>query len=212
MVYFCNVPGGAGYVPDETSTSLSAFKKLASDTALYGISTIAARSVNFLLAPIQTYAFKQPASLASNVTLYAWVGVLLTIYTLGLETAFFRFAARNKGAENEAERVLVFSRTLSIVVTISVVATVLILGFSVPIAQAMGYPDEVRFIQWAALLVGLDAIMAIPFARLRVEGKAKQFVIAKLINIGLNVLLNVFFVVLCKDITEGDYQIGRAHV
>ncbi|CCG98251.1 polysaccharide biosynthesis protein [Fibrella aestuarina BUZ 2] len=205
MVYFCNVPGGTGYVPDETSTSLSAFKKLASDTALYGISTIAARSVNFLLAPIQTYAFKQPASLASNVTLYAWIGVLLTIYTLGLETAFFRFAARNKGAENEAERVQVFSRTLSIVATISAVATALILVFSVPLAQAMGYPDEVLFIQWAALLVGIDAIMAIPFARLRVEGRAKQFVIAKLINIGLNVLLNVFFVILCKDITEGDY-------
>lgn len=205
MVYFCNVPGGAGYVPDETTTSLSAFKKLASDTALYGISTIAARSVNFLLTPIQTYAFRQGGTLASNVTLYAWIGVLLTIYTLGLETAFFRFAARNKGAENEAERTLVFSRTLSIVATISVVCTALILLFSVPIAQAMGYPDEVLFIQWAALLVGIDAIMAIPFARLRVEGKAKQFVIAKLINIGLNVLLNIFFVVLCKDITEGDY-------
>lgn len=184
---------------------MSAFKKLASDTALYGISTIAARSINFLLAPIQTYAFKQPASLSSNVTLYAWIGVLLTLYTLGLETAFFRYAARNKGAENEAERVRVFNRTLTIVVAISVVATALILLFVTPITNALGYPGQERFISWTALLVGIDAIMSIPFARLRVEGKAKQFVTAKLINIGLNVALNLFFITLCKDITEGDY-------
>ncbi|MEZ0538494.1 polysaccharide biosynthesis C-terminal domain-containing protein [Fibrella arboris] len=184
---------------------MSTFKKLASDTALYGISTIAARSVNFLLTPIQNYAFRQGGTLASNVTLYAWIGVLLTVYTLGLETAFFRFAARNKGKENEAERVKVFSRTLTIVAAISVVCTALILVLSTPISVALGYPDEVLFIQWTALLVGIDAIMAIPFARLRVEGKAKQFVVAKLINIGLNVLLNVFFIVVCKDITEGDY-------
>jgi O-antigen/teichoic acid export membrane protein len=187
---------------------LSAFKKLASDTALYGISTIAARSVNFLLTPIQTYAFKTAGTLASNVTLYAWIAVLLTVYTLGLETAFFRFAARNKGAENEAERIRVFSRTLTIVAGISVVATTLILIFADSVAAALGYPDEVLFIQWTALLVGIDSIMAIPFARLRVEGKAKQFVAAKLINIGINVALNVFFIIVCKDITEGDYLPG----
>ncbi len=184
---------------------MSTFKKLASDTALYGISTIAARSINFFLTPIQTYAFKTAGTLASNVTLYAWIGVLLTVYTLGLETAFFRFAARNKGEANEAERVLVFSRTLTIVAIISVMATVLILIFVTPIAQALGYPGQERFIQWTALLVGIDSLMAIPFARLRVEGKARQFVVAKLINIGLNVALNVFFIVVCKDITEGDY-------
>ncbi|MBO0932892.1 polysaccharide biosynthesis C-terminal domain-containing protein [Fibrella aquatilis] len=187
---------------------MSAFKKLAGDTALYGISTIAARSINFLLVPIQTYAFKKGGTLSSNVTLYAWVGVLLTVYTLGLETAFFRYAARNKGPENEAERARVFSRTLSMVVLVSVVATALILLLTKPITTALGYPGQELFIQWTALLVGLDAIMAIPFARLRVEGKAKQFVVAKLINIGLNVLLNVFFIVVCKDITEGDYLTG----
>jgi O-antigen/teichoic acid export membrane protein len=184
---------------------LSVFKKLASDTALYGISTIAARSVNFLLTPIQTYAFRTGGTLASNVTLYAWVGVLLTVYTLGLETAFFRFAARNKGPENEAERLRVFSRTLTIVAIVSLVATALLLLFATSIARFVGYPDEVLFVQWTALLVGIDAIMAIPFARLRVAGKARQFVAAKLVNIGLNVLLNVFFIVVCKDISEGNY-------
>ena len=191
---------------------LSTFKKLASDTALYGISTIAARSINFFLTPIQTYAFETVGTLASNVTLYAWIGVLLTVYTLGLETAFFRFAARNKGADNEAERVLVFSRTLTIVAAVSVVATALILLFVTPIARAIGYPGQEQFIQWTALLVGIDSLMALPFARLRVEGKARQFVVAKLINIGLNITLNVFFIVVCKDITEGDYLPGLRSV
>ena len=185
--------------------NMSAFKKLAGDTALYGISTIVARSVNFLLAPIQTYAFTQPASLSSNVTLYAWIGVLLTVYTLGLETAFFRFAARNKGIENEFERVRVFNRTLTIVGALSLVATILILLFATPITSALGYPGQERFIRWTALLVGIDAIMAIPFARLRVENKARQFVYAKIINILLNVGLNAFFLILCKDIVEGQY-------
>jgi len=161
--------------------------------------------VNFLLVYVQTYAFKQPAALSSNVTLYAWIGVLLTVYTLGLETAFFRFAARNKGPENVAERQRIFNRTLTIVSIISLVATALLLIFATPITIALGYPGEERFIRWTALLVGIDAIMAIPFARLRVENKAKQFVGAKLINILLNVGLNLFFITLCKGIVEGRF-------
>ncbi|MEZ0485904.1 polysaccharide biosynthesis C-terminal domain-containing protein [Fibrella aquatica] len=184
---------------------MSAFKKLAGDTALYGISTIAARSVNFLLAPIQTYAFIKAEDLSSNVTLYAWIGVLLTIYTLGLETAFFRFAARNKGIENAPERQRIFNQTLTIVGIISLVATALILIFATPVTIVLGYPGEERFIRWTAMLVGIDAIMAIPFARLRVENKAKRFVAAKLINILLNVALNLFFITFCKGIVEGRF-------
>ena len=184
---------------------MSAFKKLAGDTALYGISTIAARSINFLLAPIQTYAFKQGEVLSSNVTLYAWIGVLLTVYTLGLDTAFFRFAARNKGVENAAERQRIFNRTFTIVGCISLLATALILIFATPITIALDYPGEERFVRWTAILVGIDAIMGLPFARLRVEGKAKKFVAAKLINIGLNVALNLFFITFCKGIIEGRF-------
>ena len=184
---------------------MSAFKKLASDTALYGISTILARSVNFALAPIQTYAFLQPSDLASNVTLYAWIGVLLTVYTLGLETAFFRFAARAKGIENADERQRVFNRATSIVVLTGALPTLLAVIFSDTVADWLGYPDEGISVVWAALILFVDAVVAIPFARLRVENKARQFVAAKVINIMLNVALNVFFIVLCKDISEGDY-------
>ncbi len=184
---------------------MSAFKKLAGDTALYGISTILARSINFALAPIQTYAFLQPSDLASNVTLYAWIGVLLTVYTLGLETAFFRFAARAKGIENADERQRVFNRSTSIVVLFGALPTLLAVAFSDTVAGWLGYPDEGTAVVWAALILFVDAVVAIPFARLRVENKARQFVVAKVINILLNVALNIFFIVLCKDVSEGDY-------
>jgi len=184
---------------------MSAFKKLAGDTALYGVSTILARSVNFALAPIQTYAFLQPSDLASNVTLYAWIGVLLTVYTLGLETAFFRFAARARGIENADERQRVFNQATSIVVLFGAAPTVLAVLFSDTVAGWLGYPDEGIAVVWAALILFVDAVVAIPFARLRVENKARQFVAAKVINILLNVALNIFFIVLCKDISEGDY-------
>lgn len=184
---------------------MSTFKKLASDTALYGVSTILARSINFALVPIQTYAFGKPASLASNVTIYAWIGVLMALYTLGLETAFFRFAARAKGSEGEAERMTIFNRTLSIVMLASILPTVLIVLFATPVTNWLGYPGQERFIIWSALLLAIDTVVAIPFARLRAENKARQFVAAKVVNILINVGLNVFFIVICKDISEGHY-------
>lgn len=184
---------------------MSTFKKLASDTALYGLSTILARSINFALAPIQTYAFQKPSELSSNVTLYAWIGVLMTVYTLGLETAFFRFAARNKGEGGAAEREQVFNRTTSIVLVASLIPTGLLILFAPQIARLLDYPGQERFIIWSALLLAIDAIVAIPFARLRVENKAKRFVRAKVINILLNVSLCAFFIVFCKDVSEGDY-------
>lgn len=184
---------------------MSAFKKLAGDTALYGLSTIVARSVNFLLVYVQTYAFTEPVDLEPNVKIYAWIGVLLTVYPLGLETAFFRFAARNKGPENAAERSRIFSRTLTIVGGISLLTSALTYLFASQIAAALNLPGQEQSIRWGALIIGIDTIMAIPFARLRIENKARQFVTAKLVNIVINVALNLFFITLCKDIVDGKY-------
>ncbi|GAB4026307.1 oligosaccharide flippase family protein [Spirosoma koreense] len=183
---------------------MSTFKKLASDTALYGISTILGRLLNYALLPIQTYAFVRPAAMASNVEFYSWIGVLLVVYTLGLETAFFRFMARSKG-ESAEEKSRIFSQSLSIVVVISVLSTILLFSLATPITQWLNYPGQERFVQWSALLVAIDAIVAIPFARLRVENRAREFVWAKITNILIVVALNVLFIVLAKDIYEGKY-------
>ncbi len=179
---------------------MSTFRKLASDTALYGISTILGRMLNFVLVPIQTYVFENPSELSSNVELYSYVAVLLAIYTLGLETAFFRFAARNK-----AETGRVLNETLSIVLVVSGLFTGLIIALAPQITVWLNYPGQQQFVVWMALIVAIDAIVAIPFARLRVEGNARAFVKAKVINIVLVVFLNVFFLIICRDIYAGKY-------
>jgi O-antigen/teichoic acid export membrane protein len=183
---------------------MSTFKKLASDTALYGVSTILGRLLNYALLPIQTYAFVKPAAMASNIEFYSWIGVLLVVYTLGLETAFFRFMARSKD-HPIAERNRIFSQSLSIVISISVLSTILLCSLATEITQWLNYPGQERFVYWSALLVAIDAIVAIPFARLRVENRAREFVRAKIVNIVIVVALNVFFIVLAKDIHEGKY-------
>lgn len=184
---------------------MSTFKKLAGDTALYGISTILARSINFAMVPIQTYAFKDPSALASNVKIYTWMGVLLAVYTLGLETAFFRLAARAKGAENADERLLVFNRSTSILMLAGLIPALFTILFADQIAAWLGFPGERIGVMSAGLILAVDTITAIPFARLRVENKARRFVQAKVINILINVALTTFFIVVCKDIVEGDY-------
>jgi O-antigen/teichoic acid export membrane protein len=138
--------------------------------------------------------------LSSNVEFYAYIGVLLALYTLGLETAFFRFAVRNPD-----QRQRVFNDSLSIVMAVSILPTIVFILFAHQIAVALDYPGQEQFIIWSALLVAIDAIVSIPFARLRAENKARQFVKAKVINILIVVSLNVFFLIICKDIYEGDY-------
>ncbi|GAB3687260.1 oligosaccharide flippase family protein [Spirosoma flavus] len=183
---------------------MSTYKKLASDTALYGVSTILGRLLNYALVPIQTYAFSKPASMASNIELYSWIGVLLVVYTLGLETAFFRFIARSKD-QPQAEKDRIFSQSLSLVICISVLSTILLYSLADEITVWLNFPGQERFIRWSALLVAIDAIVAIPFARLRAENRAREFVGARMTNIVVVVLLNVFFLVLAKDIAEGKY-------
>ncbi|MFD2932305.1 polysaccharide biosynthesis C-terminal domain-containing protein [Spirosoma flavum] len=183
---------------------MSTFKKLASDTALYGISTILARLLNYALLPIQTYAFDKPAAMASNIEFYSWIGVFLVLYTLGLETAFFRFMSRSKD-QPVAEKNRIFSQSLSIVISISLLSTILLFSFATQITQWLNYPGQERFVQWSALLVAIDAIVAIPFARLRVENRAREFVWARMTNILIVVALNIFFIILAKDVYEGKY-------
>ncbi|GAB3251315.1 oligosaccharide flippase family protein [Larkinella harenae] len=179
---------------------MSGFKKLASDTALYGMSTILGRMLYWLMVPLHTRIFERTGEMASNVEFFSYVPILLLVYTLSLETAFFRYAARQK--ENKQQ---VFNETLSIVLLLSTVSTVLITTLSTQIADWLDYPGQQLFITWVALIAATDAIVAIPFARLRVENKARQFVKVKLINISINVALNVFFLVVCPQIYNGEY-------
>lgn len=181
---------------------MSQLKKLASDTAVYGASSIVGRMLNYLLVPYYTGVFV--ASEYGVVTeFYAYAAFFNVLYTYGLETAYFRFASKDKTTEKS---------TYSIAVTSILLSTLVLSGslllFSSEIASTLGYPDKQHYVSWFALIFAIDAIVAIPFAKLRYDGKARLFAISKLVNILLNIGLNLFFITFCKGVYEGQFLPG----
>jgi O-antigen/teichoic acid export membrane protein len=169
---------------------LSLIKKLAKQTAIYGLSTIVGRALNYLLVPLYTRVFL-PAEYGVVTELYAFVGFFTVLFTYGMETAFFRYAEKS---EKPAE---VFGTAfLSILFTTLIFSGVIIFS-STPIAGYFNSEAHSEYILWFALVLGLDALTAIPFAQLRRENKAVNFAVVKLVNIGINIGLNLFFLVLC---------------
>ncbi|MFO7723331.1 MAG: oligosaccharide flippase family protein [Bacteroidales bacterium] len=166
---------------------MGALRQLAGQTAIYGVSSILGRLFNYLLVPIHTYNFinEQYGEVAN---MYAFAAILLVFLTYGLETAFFRF--HNSSGKDP----VVFSTSfISIFFSTIVLVALVILnrGF---FAFWLNVPNNPHFVTWFAVIVGMDAIVAIPYARLRALNKARNFAVIKLINIGLNVGLNLFFI------------------
>ena len=168
-------------------------KTLAKDTAIYGVSSIFGRFLNYLLVPLYTQTLSAASGGYGIITnVYAWTALILVILTFGMETTFFRFA--NKSSEKPQ---VVYSTTLITVAILSIAFVALVLGFLPVISQAMGYEQHPQYIAVMAIVVALDAIQAIPFAYLRYKRKAIKFATLKLLFIGLNILLNlIYFVVL----------------
>ena len=162
-------------------------KKLASDTALYGLGTMLPRMLNFFLVPIQTRAFPTE-DYAAISELYGYVAFLNIIFLFGMETAFFRFSNK-EGANPER----VFRITQTVVLLISSIFTVIFLLASSSITSVLHVPNA-RVIIWLALTLWVDAMVAIPFAQLRLHKKAKQFAIFKIVNITLLIGLNLYFI------------------
>jgi len=169
---------------------LSLIKKLVKQTAIYGLSTIVGRALNYLLVPLYTRVFL-PAEYGVITELYAFVGFFTVLFTYGMETAFFRYAEKSEKPEQ------VFGTAfLSILFTTLIFSGVIIFS-STPIATYFNNEAHSEYILWFALVLGLDALTAIPFAQLRRENKAINFAVVKLVNIGINIGLNLFFLVLC---------------
>ncbi|CAG5009452.1 hypothetical protein DYBT9275_04502 [Dyadobacter sp. CECT 9275] len=177
---------------------MSALKKLASDTAVYGISTMLGRFLNYLLVALHTKLFLAD-QLAVQVQLYAYAGLSLVLYTFGMETAFFRFARKE---EDEKQY---YNLILSAVIVVSCFGSGILFLFSDQVASYIQYPESGRLVRWFAIIMASDAIVAIPFARLRLEGKGKKFVVIRVSNIIMNIALNLFFLVVCKAIYAGEY-------
>lgn len=170
-------------------------KSLAKDTAIYGLSSIIGRFLNYLLVPIYTYVINASSGGYGVVTnLYAYTALLLVILTYGMETTFFRFS--NKEGENPDK---VYSTILTAVLTTSVLFMALVIGFIRPISTAMGYPDHPDYIWTMALTVAIDAFQCIPYSYLRYKKRPIKFAALKLGFIFLNIFLNLtYFVFLPK--------------
>ncbi len=174
-------------------TKLSQLKKLASQTAIYGLSTILGRFLNYLLVPLHTRVFGT-AEYGVVSELYAYVSFFLVMLTYGMETAFFRFS------QDEEKKDKVFP-TAFVSVGISSVIFMLSMGaFAQPIADAIRYPNHPEYIIIFSLILGFDVMASIPFALLRQQGRPTKFAIVKNINILSNILLNVYFLMLCPYI------------
>jgi len=177
------------------------FRKLAGETAIYGMSSIIGKAINFLLVPFYTSSAILKVEEYGIVTeLYSYVAVLNVLYLYGMETAYFRFTTK-PGANEKT----IFSNVLtSILITTLALSSVLYFA-ATPIINWLEFPGQERFVYWLAAIIAIDSIMAIPFVKLRYENKAKQFAAYKLINIFLNVGLNLFFLYFCKNIWEGNF-------
>ena len=174
---------------------MGALKKLAGETAIYGMSSIVGRFLNWWLVPYHSRIFL-PAQYGIVTNLYSYVGFLLVFLTFGMETGFFRFA--NKTTEHDK----IYSTSAISLFGGSVLFVLLTYMFSGTFAGFLNYPNSQDFIKWLAIIVALDAATAIPFANLRLEGKAMRFVTLKLVNIFVNIFFNVFFLSICPYILK----------
>ena len=174
---------------------MNPLKQLAGQTAIYGLSSIVGRLLNYLLVPLYTRYFI-PAEYGVVTELYAYVAFLVIILTYGLETAFFRFS------QKQYDKKLVYSTSLISLIVSSILFVVLMISSQQSIANWLEYPQNPEYIIWFALIIGLDAISAISFAKLREQRQAARFALVRLVNIFINIGLNLFFIIYCPYALE----------
>jgi O-antigen/teichoic acid export membrane protein len=169
---------------------MTAIKRLAGQTAIYGIPSVLGRILSYLLVPLYTRVFL-PGEYGTVNVFYSYASFLMVIVTYGMETAFFRFN------EHETDRESVFS-TGMISLTLSSILFLTLVSFNAgSIAKWIDYPDHREYVVWFAWILALDALGAIPFAYLRAEHRPARFATIKMTGIGLNIGLNLFFLLLC---------------
>lgn len=161
--------------------------RLAGETVLYGLGSIVPRFLNFLLVYLHTDVFP-PVEYGIITKVYAYVGVLNVIFLFGMETAYFRFASKSGASEKR-----IFDLAQTVVMIISSVLSAGLILTAVPIADTLSIPGREDIVIWLILLMFVDAVAAIPFARLRLHKKALRFAAGKLINIVILIGLNVYF-------------------
>ena len=166
-------------------------KSLAKDTAIYGLSSIVGRFLNYLLVPLYThYMPKASGDYGVSTNIYAYTALILVLLTFGMETTLFRFA------NDECHKPdTVFSTVMAVVGSLTLVFLLLIFGFITPISNSLGYAEHPDYLLMMAVVVALDALQAIPFSYLRFQKRPIRFASLKMLFIILNIGLNVLYFV-----------------
>ena len=170
-------------------------KALAKDTAIYGLSSIVGRFLNYLLVPLYThYMPKASGDYGVNTNMYAYTALFFAILTFGMETTLFRFANDERETPDT-----VFSTGFTMVGSLTALFLLLVFGFITPIADYLGYAAHPEYLLMMAAVVALDALQALPFCFLRFQHRPIRFMSLKMGFIFLNIALNLlYFVVLGK--------------
>ncbi len=159
------------------------------DTAIYGLSSIIGRFLNYLLVPLYTAQFSAASGAYGIITnIYAYVALAMVLLTFGMETTYFRFTNKT-----HTDSETVYGTTLITVGSISLLFAVLVLLLLSPISQLMGYGDHPDYVGVMAVTIAIDAFLCIPFAHLRQQRKALKFAALKLLNIMVSILLNLIY-------------------
>lgn len=166
-------------------------KSLVKDTAIYGLSSIVGRFLNYLLVPLYThYMPKASGDYGVSTNIYAYTALILVLLTFGMETTLFRFANDERHKPDT-----VFSMAMAVVGSLTLVFLLLIFGFITPISNSLGYAEHPDYLLMMAVVVALDALQAIPFSYLRFQKRPIRFASLKMLFIVLNIGLNILYFV-----------------
>ena len=178
----------------------SRMKKLLGETAVYGLSSIVGRFLNWMLVPVYTRVLVRTSDYGIVTNLYGWTALMLVILTYGMETGFFRFI--NK--EPDPKRV--YGTILTSLAATSSLFILAVALFLKPVSAAMGYSEYKEFVMMLAVIVAIDAFCAVPFANLRHKQKAVRFAVIKLLSIAINIGLNLFFLIAAPWLSKNGFS------
>lgn len=187
---------------------MNQLKKLAGQTAIYGVSSILGRILNYFLVGLHTHIFITSEMGVVSV-LYGYTALILIIITFGMETTYFRFATKGdaKNSYNIASTAVTIASTMMMALLFLNADNIIsILPVNVDVAQG------VTMIKWLAAIIFIDGVTAIPFAKLRIENRPTKFVTAKLVAIFANITLQLFFLVVCPAIYNQEFLPGLYNV
>lgn len=168
---------------------MSSLKKLANQTLWYGLSSIAARFINYLLTPYLTYKFST-SQYGDMSVVYAFIPFMNIVFTYGLETSFFRYSR----TENHKE---VFNTTYISIFVSTILLTLAAVAFEPQISSLLKLKEHPEYLQLSIAIIALDALSTIPFAKLRLDGRPKKFALIKVGGIIVNIALTYFLLSVC---------------